>query len=249
MNGLPYYKAYPRDFIEGTIGMPFELKGAYRLVLDLIYMQGGKLPDDPRYISGLLGCTVRKWQSLRSELVRMDKIQANDGLLSNYRAVSELETLSKLQEKQRENRSTPNKINKMQSPRCDHTEPEPEPYKEEHLTVLVESAEIVASPSPPLPIEDAIYNWNLYAEEFKLPKLVKLTSMRRKKLRARLAEIGIEGWNQALSEIEKSDFLRGKNGRNWSVTFDWMLSENNLAKMAEGTYSNERQLLNGYGKQ
>ncbi len=22
MNGLPYYKAYPRDFIEGTVGMP-----------------------------------------------------------------------------------------------------------------------------------------------------------------------------------------------------------------------------------
>ncbi|MFK5283859.1 DUF1376 domain-containing protein, partial [Lacticaseibacillus paracasei] len=56
MNGLPYYKAYPRDFIEGTIGMPFELKGAYRLLLDLIYMQGGRLPDDAKYISGLLGC-------------------------------------------------------------------------------------------------------------------------------------------------------------------------------------------------
>ncbi|MBC8717497.1 hypothetical protein [Ochrobactrum sp. Marseille-Q0166] len=42
-------KPYPRDFIEGTIGMSFELKAAYRLVLDLIYMQGGNLPDDARY--------------------------------------------------------------------------------------------------------------------------------------------------------------------------------------------------------
>ena len=30
--------------------MTFELKGAYRLVLDLIYMQDGQLPDDARYI-------------------------------------------------------------------------------------------------------------------------------------------------------------------------------------------------------
>ena len=75
MNGLPYYKAYPRDFIEGTIGMDFELKGAYRLVLDLIYMQGGQLADDARYISGLLGCTLKKWNSLRSKLIEMGKTE------------------------------------------------------------------------------------------------------------------------------------------------------------------------------
>lgn len=128
MNGLPYYKAYPRDFIEGTIGMPFELKGAYRLVLDLIYMQGGNLPDNARYISGLLGCTLRKWTALRSELVKRDKIQVISGYLSNYRAVIELETLAKLQDNNRENRSRPNKIKDLQSPSFDqraiYTEPE-----------------------------------------------------------------------------------------------------------------------------
>lgn len=74
MNGLPYYKAYPRDFLEGTIGMSFEVKGAYRLILDLIYMQGGKLPDDARYISGNLGCSVRKWNAIRAELIERGKL-------------------------------------------------------------------------------------------------------------------------------------------------------------------------------
>jgi len=74
MNGLPYYKAYPRDFIEGTIGMPFEIKCAYRVVLDIIYMQGGKLPDDARYISGVLGCSIRKWKSIRQSLLDLDKL-------------------------------------------------------------------------------------------------------------------------------------------------------------------------------
>lgn len=124
MNGLPYYKAYPRDFIEGTIGMDFETKAAYRLVLDLIYMQGGSLVDDARYISGLLGCSVKKWKVLREALISAGKIELRDGYLGNYRADKELETLGKFQDKQRENRRRPNKNKTLQSPKPDHTEPD-----------------------------------------------------------------------------------------------------------------------------
>jgi uncharacterized protein YdaU (DUF1376 family) len=130
-NGLPYYKAYPRDFIEGTIGLPFEVKCAYRVLLDLIYMQGGRLPDDSRYISGLLGCTIRKWNGIRNQLVDLGKIQVIGEFLANYRADKELETLSKLQDKQSENRSCPNKIKDLQKPRSDQPEPEPEEEEKE----------------------------------------------------------------------------------------------------------------------
>ncbi|GEM_PF-1905850 len=129
MNGLPYYKAYPRDFIEGTIGMTFELKAAYRLVLDLIYMQGGNLPDDARYISGLMGCTVRKWNALRGELVSLGKIEVNGEFLTNERAIIELETLRKLQVNQAEKRSRPNKNKELQSPQFHQSEPEPKEAK------------------------------------------------------------------------------------------------------------------------
>lgn len=128
MNGLPYYKAYPRDFIEGTIGMDFETKAAYRLVLDLIYMQGGNLPDDPRYISGLLGCSVKKWNSIRRTLVDTGKIDVRGAYLGNYRADKELEILGSFQEKQRKNRSNPNKNNDIESPPSNHTESDTESY-------------------------------------------------------------------------------------------------------------------------
>lgn len=131
MNGLPYYKAYPRDFIEGTIGMPFEIKGAYRLILDLIYMQGGGLPDDARYISGHLGCSIRKWSALRESLIEAGKIYVSGTFLRNYRADKELETLTKLQDKQRENRSRPNKNNSLASPPINHTEPDTDTDKKE----------------------------------------------------------------------------------------------------------------------
>lgn len=124
MNGLPYYKRYPRDFIEGTIGMGFEMKAAYGLVLDLIYMQGGNLVDDPRYIAGQLGCSVRKWTGLRAALIDAGKLIVRDGRIGNYRADKELETLGKYQDKQSENRSRPNKIKGLQSPPSNHTEPD-----------------------------------------------------------------------------------------------------------------------------
>jgi len=127
MNGLPYYKAYPRDFIEGTIGMPFEVKCAYRVVLDLIYMQGGNLPDDARYISGLLGCSLRKWKSVREALVGSGKLVVSGEFLTNYRAVSELETLSKLQDKQRENATKPRKNNGLNKATAEQTRVKPEP--------------------------------------------------------------------------------------------------------------------------
>lgn len=133
MNGLPYYKAYPRDFIEGTVGMRLELKGAYRLVIDLIYLQGGNLPDDPRYISGLIGCTVRKWKSLRNELIDGGKLFVNGEFLSNERAVSELETSRKLRDKNADSARERWKNNTLPDANAKLTrglKPEPEPEED-----------------------------------------------------------------------------------------------------------------------
>ena len=139
-NGLPYYKAYPRDFIEGTVGMPFEIKCTYRVVLDLIYMQGGSLPDDARYISGLLGCSIRKWNSIRNSLIELGKIQCQDGGLTNYRADKELETLAKLRDIQRENATGSRKNNSLQKPRPRQPEPEPKSSGKSTLIEVASSA-------------------------------------------------------------------------------------------------------------
>ncbi len=110
---LPYYKKYPRDFVEGTIGMPLETKGAYSIILDMIYMQDGELPDDPRYISGMLGCSVRKWKSIRNELINAGKLYAQNDIISNKRADKERESLRKLQHNQAEKGRLSNKNNKL----------------------------------------------------------------------------------------------------------------------------------------
>lgn len=88
---MAWYKAYPRDFFEGTVGMSADLKGAYRLVLDLIYLHGGQCPDDAAYISMMLGMSRQKWVAIRKKLIDMPgKLKVGGGCISNYRADEEV---------------------------------------------------------------------------------------------------------------------------------------------------------------
>jgi len=124
---LPYFKMYPRDFFEGTAMMDGELKGAYSLLLSLIYMHRGRLPDDARYISGHIGYSVRKWNKLRSELIKWGKIKSENDIISNLRADKEEIILRSYQDKQAQNGRTSNKNKDLQKPPLNQPEPEPEP--------------------------------------------------------------------------------------------------------------------------
>jgi len=115
-NALPYYKRYPRDLIEGTLGMPFIERMTYCYLLDLLYLHCGKLTDDGRYISGQMSVSVRKWRSIRAALLGMGKIQVVDGYLTNTRVTSEVENQRKFQDKQAENRIKTNKNKGMAEP-------------------------------------------------------------------------------------------------------------------------------------
>lgn len=110
---LPYYKRFPKDFLEGTIGMDLEVKGAYAVVLDLIYMRDGNLEDDPRYISGQLGCSVRKWNSIREKLIQAGKLTSENGIISNFRADYLVEERRKYRDKKAENAARSNENNDL----------------------------------------------------------------------------------------------------------------------------------------
>ena len=69
------------------------------------------------------------------------------------------------------------------------------------------------------------------------PRLTKLSEGRKKAIRARLKVYTIEDFKKVFEMAEKSDFLKGKNDRNWSATFDWMLKDSNMVKILDGNYS------------
>lgn len=100
---LPWYRRFPDNFIAGTVGLSLEEKGAYSLVLDLMYVRGGPVPDEPRYIAGVCNCSVRKWNAIRQRLVDLGKIQSVDGFLTNHRAEEEIEIGRKISREASEN--------------------------------------------------------------------------------------------------------------------------------------------------
>ena len=83
-----------------------------------------------------------------------------------------------------------------------------------------------------------IEEWNRLG----LSQLSKITSnsQRQKMLKARIREHGQEVFIQAIRNISQSDFLKGKNDRGWTITFDWFIKPNNFQKVLEGNYRTSR---------
>lgn len=105
MSNLPWYRRFPDNFIAGTVGLTLEEKGAYSLLLDLMYVRGGPVPDEPRYIAGVCNCSVRKWNAIRQRLIDLGKIEVADGMLTNHRAEEELDIARKISREASENGS------------------------------------------------------------------------------------------------------------------------------------------------
>lgn len=73
------------------------------------------------------------------------------------------------------------------------------------------------------------------------PRLTKLSDARKKAIRARLNQYSIEDFRKMFDLAEHSDFLKGKNSRNWSATFDWMIKDVNMAKILDGNYTEKKE--------
>ncbi len=73
------------------------------------------------------------------------------------------------------------------------------------------------------------------------PRLTTVSDTRKKAIRARLnSGYTIDDFTKAFEMAEASDFLKGKNDRNWSATFDWMIKDSNMAKILDGNYENKK---------
>ena len=71
------------------------------------------------------------------------------------------------------------------------------------------------------------------------PKVTALSDRRKKAIRARLNEYSIDDIKRCFEMAEQSDFLKGKNNRDWRANFDWMMNTNNMAKIIDGNYTNK----------
>ena len=103
-------------------------------------------------------------------------------------------------------------------------------------------------PSAP-PYGEVVNMWNSVCRT--LPRVVKLTDVRRMKIRQRLSEWGGTPTEQLatlralLERVEASPFLHGASGRGgWTASFDWFFAnESNWVKVSEGNYDARPELL------
>ena len=74
------------------------------------------------------------------------------------------------------------------------------------------------------------------------PKITTLSEGRKKAIRARLKTYTLADFQLVFEKAEASSFLKGKNNRNWSATFDWMIKDANMAKIYDGNYDDRDSL-------
>ena len=74
-----------------------------------------------------------------------------------------------------------------------------------------------------------------------LPKVLKLSDSRKKAIKARLNDFGLEEIKRAFALTEQSDFLKGTNATGWQAGFDWLMKSANLTKVLEGNYENKHK--------
>ena len=71
-----------------------------------------------------------------------------------------------------------------------------------------------------------------------LPRAKVLSEARRKAINARIKTYSLQDFQTAFYKAENSDFLKGKNNMDWIATFDWLISDRNMAKVLDGNYDN-----------
>lgn len=87
---------------------------------------------------------------------------------------------------------------------------------------------------------EAFQSWNATALRCGLPQASRLTPDRVRMIGARLKDYGLDGWTQALANIERSSFLTGTNDRGWKASLDFLCQAKSFGKVHDGGYGNGR---------
>jgi hypothetical protein len=69
--------------------------------------------------------------------------------------------------------------------------------------------------------------------------VIKLSDSRKKAIKARLNDFGLEEVKRAFVLTEQSSFLKGSSG--WQASFDWLMKPANIMKVLEGNYEDKHK--------
>lgn len=73
-----------------------------------------------------------------------------------------------------------------------------------------------------------------------------ITKNRAETICGSLKTYSVDDFKKVFEKAEQSDFLKGNNNRNWSASFDWLIKEDNMAKVLEGKYNRQNKQSNKF---
>lgn len=76
-----WYRRYPDNFLVEAAELSLDEKGAFSLIVDLIYSTRRPVDDNPQTIARLCGCSTYRWKRIRERLLATGKIEAVEGVL------------------------------------------------------------------------------------------------------------------------------------------------------------------------
>lgn len=75
-----------------------------------------------------------------------------------------------------------------------------------------------------------------------LPSVRILSDARKRDIRNRLKKYTFDDFVELFRKAESSDFLKGNKQGEWRATFDWLIKEDNMAKVLNGNYDNKKKM-------
>lgn len=103
-----------------------------------------------------------------------------------------------------------------------------------------EAANAAAPAADPVPYSEIVDLYHTICLSY--PRLRNTSKKRKQAIAARWREYGqnLETFRELFERAEASAFLKGRNGRNWTADFNWLLNSENMAKVLEGKYDEQR---------
>jgi len=101
MGKIPMQQWYPDAHIADTAGLTLEEQGAYRLLMDHMWIKGGKLKDNDKELARLLRISVKKWQKLKPKLA--DYLLFDEGKITQKRLQKDYKRACEISKKNAEN--------------------------------------------------------------------------------------------------------------------------------------------------
>lgn len=207
-------------------------------------LERGQLLAARAHLASEWGWTEQNVRTFLKNLHAHHMVEINQSA-GHYTAVLTVCNYGVYQGEAAEDNQSTNQSLTRESPETNHTERREELKKEKKEDISLETepclfeADNDASDQTD-EVREAFDAYNATAAECGLPKAVKLSAARRAKIRARLDDYGLDGWKQALENIEKSSFLTGGTSHKFLADLDFICQPKSFDKCHDGGYGNGR---------